>query len=92
MTIPVEHIAYLCRLSLSGLERERFSQQLGSILAYVEKLNELDTTGIEPTSHVLDMKNVMREDRPRPSLPSDDALMNAPDRSGNFYRVPKIIE
>jgi aspartyl-tRNA(Asn)/glutamyl-tRNA(Gln) amidotransferase subunit C len=92
MTIPVERIAHLARLSLSEREKERFSQQLGSILMYVEKLNELDTIGIEPTSHVIEMHNVMREDTLWSSLPSDSALANAPDRSGNFYRVPKIIE
>jgi aspartyl-tRNA(Asn)/glutamyl-tRNA(Gln) amidotransferase subunit C len=92
MAVPVEHIAHLSRLSLSEEERERFSHQLGSILAYVEKLNELNTSEIEPTSHVLAMNNVMREDALRSSLAADDALANAPDRSGNFYRVPKIIE
>ena len=92
MPIPVEHIAHLARLSLSEDEEKTFSQQIGSILEYVEKLNELDTSGIEPTSHVFEMKNVMREDMIWPSLPVDNALANAPDRSGNFYRVPKIIE
>ncbi|HET6513838.1 MAG TPA: Asp-tRNA(Asn)/Glu-tRNA(Gln) amidotransferase subunit GatC [Thermodesulfovibrionales bacterium] len=92
MPIPVEHIAHLARLSLSEDEEKTFSQQIGSILEYVEKLNELDTSGIEPTSHVIEMKNVMREDMIWPSLPVDNALANAPDRSGNFYRVPKIIE
>lgn len=92
MKIPVEHIARLARLSLSEQEKKTFSDQLGSILGYVQKLNELDTTGVEPTSHVLDIRNIMREDTPAPSLPADSALLNAPDRSGNFYRVPKIIE
>ena len=92
MKIPVEHIAHLARLSLSESEKELFSHQLGAILEYVKKLNELDTAGIEPTSHVLEMNNVMREDTLRASLPPDTALANAPDRSGNFFRVPKIIE
>lgn len=90
--MDVEHIALLARLSLTEEERERFGSQLSSILSYVGKLNEIDTSGIEPTSHVLEMKNIMREDELRSSLPVEDALMNAPDRSGNFYRVPKIIE
>lgn len=90
--MDVEHIALLARLSLTEEERERFGSQLSSILSYVGKLNEIDTSGIEPASHVLEMKNIMREDELRPSLPVEDALMNAPDRSGNFYRVPKIIE
>ena len=92
MRIAAGHIAHLARLSLSATEEERFSQQLGSILLYVEKLNELDTSGIEPTSHVIEMNNVMRDDVLWASLPREAALANAPDRAGNFYRVPKIIE
>ncbi len=92
MKIDVEHIAHLARLTLAGSEKEKFGAQLNSILTYVEKLEELDTTGVEPTSHVLEISNVMREDELRPSLSRDDALMNAPDRSEEFYRVPKIIE
>jgi len=92
MKIDVEHIAQLARLALTDPEREKFAAQLASILSYVEKLKELDTSGIEPTSHVVTIGNVMREDKVSPSLPKDDALMNAPDRAGDFYRVPKIIE
>jgi len=92
LKLPAEHIAHLARLSLSEREKVTFSAQLGSILEYVKKLNELDTAGIEPTSHVLEVNNVMREDMLRTSLPLDAALSNAPDRSGNFFRVPKIIE
>jgi aspartyl-tRNA(Asn)/glutamyl-tRNA(Gln) amidotransferase subunit C len=58
----------------------------------METLNELDTSGIEPTSHVISLRNVMREDSARPSLRREDALRNAPDRTDEFYRVPKIIE
>ncbi len=65
---------------------------LSKILAYIEKLNELDISGIEPTSHVLDLVNVLREDKPIPSIASDEALLNAPDRVDDFYRVPRIIE
>lgn len=92
MILPVEHIAHLARLSLSEQEKIKFSQQLGSILDYVAKLNELDTLGIKPTSHVLEMNNVMREDALRDSFCIDDALVNAPESSAGFYRVPKIIE
>ena len=92
MKIDVEHIAHLARLRLSQEEKEKFGAQLSSILTYVEKLNELDTSGVEPTSHVLAIGNVMREDALRPSLPTDEALLNAPDRADSFYRVPKIIE
>jgi aspartyl-tRNA(Asn)/glutamyl-tRNA(Gln) amidotransferase subunit C len=88
----VEHIAFLARLSLSEEEKELFGSQLSSILRYMEKLNELDTRGIEPTSHVLSLSDVMRDDIPRPSLPKEEALMNAPDHTDKFYRVPKILE
>ena len=82
----------LARLSLTEEEKELFGEQLSSILDYMEKLNELDTEHIEPTSHVLTLSNVMREDAPRDSIPREDALSNAPDRTDKFYRVPKIIE
>ncbi len=88
----IEHIAMLARLSLTEEEKELFSAQLSSILDYMEKLNELDTENIEPTSHVLSLSNVMREDAPRDSISREDALVNAPDRTDKFYRVPKIIE
>lgn len=88
----IEHIAMLARLSLTEEEKELFGEQLSSILDYMEKLNELDTEHIEPTSHVLSLSNVMREDAPRDSIPREDALSNAPDRTDKFYRVPKIIE
>lgn len=92
MNIDVGHIAYLARLAITVEEGEKFSQQLSSILEYVNKLEELDTSGIEPTSHLFGVSNVAREDSVRPSLSTDEALMNAPDRSGDFYRVSKIIE
>jgi aspartyl-tRNA(Asn)/glutamyl-tRNA(Gln) amidotransferase subunit C len=90
--MDVEHIAHLARLRLTPEEKAKFGAQLNSILTYVEKLNELDTAGVEPTSHVLALSDVMREDKVRISLSRDEALMNAPDRSDDFYRVPKIIE
>lgn len=88
----VRHIASLSRLSLSDKEIETFSGQLSSIIEYVEQLNSLDTTNIEPTSHVIPLNNVMRDDIPAASLPVEDALRNAPDSTEKFYRVPKIIE
>ncbi len=88
----VDHVARLARLHFSEEEAERFREQLSAILTYVEKLGELDTTGVEPTSHVLPIRNVFREDVARPSLPREEALANAPDRTEEFYRVPKIIE
>ncbi len=88
----IDHIAILARLSLSEEEKELFGSQLSSILDYMEKLNELDTKDIEPTSHVISLSNVMRDDKPRDSIPREDALMNAPSHTDKFYRVPKIIE
>lgn len=92
MKISVEYIAGLARLSVSEEEKELFSSQLNGILSYMEKLNELDTKDVEPTSHVLSLSNVMRDDMPGNSIPREDALMNAPDHTDKFYRVPKIIE
>ena len=88
----VEHVARLARLDLSETEKDVMTQQLDRILGYADKLNELDTSGVEPTSHVIPMVNVMREDELRPSLSPDDALANAPDREDAFFRVPRIIE
>lgn len=88
----IEHIASLARLSLTEKEKQLFGSQLSSILDYMEKLNELDTRNIEPTSHVLPLSNVMRNDVPGPSIPRENALMNAPDHTEKFFRVPKIIE
>ncbi len=90
--MDIDHVALLARLKLTDMEKEIFSEQVVNIIRYIDKLNELDTSGIEPTAHVLPMKNIFREDRVRPSLPRDSALQNAPERDGGFYRVPKIIE
>lgn len=92
MNISIEHLSRLARLALTEEEMSLYGNQLDNILHYVEKLNELDTTGVEPTSHVIPVSNVMREDIFRPSLNREDALMNAPDKTDAFYRVPKIIE
>ncbi|MBZ0155257.1 MAG: Asp-tRNA(Asn)/Glu-tRNA(Gln) amidotransferase subunit GatC [Alphaproteobacteria bacterium] len=88
----VRHIAKLSRLHVSEEEVDTFSGQLSSIIEYIEQLNRLDTTGVEPTSHVLPLQNVMRDDLPLPSLPREEVLRNTPDSTGKFYRVPKIIE
>ncbi|SFX19025.1 aspartyl/glutamyl-tRNA(Asn/Gln) amidotransferase subunit C [Thermoactinomyces sp. DSM 45891] len=88
----VEHVANLARLTLTEKETEQFTDQLNRILQMAEKLNELDTTGIEPTSHVLPMANVMREDEVRPSLPLEKVLLNAPDQKDGLVRVPAVFE
>ena len=88
----VEHVARLARLALTDAEIERTREQLNGILAYIEKLNELDTSDVEPTSHAVPLVNVMRDDEAGPCLPREEALANAPDRAGEFFRVPRIIE
>ena len=88
----VEQVARLARLALSDAEKERMRRELDGILSYIDKLRAVDTEGVPPTSHAVPMTNVMREDEPVPSLPQADMLANAPDRSGDFFRVPKIIE
>lgn len=88
----VEHVAKLARLELSDQEQEKLTDQLSSILTYVEQLNKLDTSGVEPTSHVLDISNVTREDIAGKSLPQEIALANAPDKAAGHYKVPRILE
>ena len=90
--MKIEDVALLARLQLTGLEKELFTRQLDKTIEYINKLNELDTANIEPTAHVLPINNVFREDELRPSLPGDKILQNAPEREGDFYRVPRIIE
>jgi aspartyl-tRNA(Asn)/glutamyl-tRNA(Gln) amidotransferase subunit C len=88
----VEHVAELARLDLTTAEKEQFIAQLNSILTYIEKLNELDTRDVEPTSHVLPMSNVFRDDEVRPSMDRAEVLRNAPEESHFFFKVPRIIE
>ena len=84
----VLHVAALARLELSEDELTRLEAQLGAILEAVGKVSELDLSGVEPTSHPLDVVNVWADDEPRPSLPAEEALANAPDRDRDFFRVP----
>ena len=86
----VEYVAALARLSLSDGEKEKYTHQLNEILAYMEQLNKLDTSAVEPLEHVIDLTNVMRDDAVAPSLPRDEALKNAPDRTEKFFRVPTV--
>jgi aspartyl-tRNA(Asn)/glutamyl-tRNA(Gln) amidotransferase subunit C len=88
----VEQVARLARLELTDDEQERMTAQLDAILGYIDKLNALDTSAVEPTTTVIPMVSVMREDTVRPSLTQEDALENAPDREDVFFRVPRIIE
>ena len=84
----VLHVARLARLRLTDEEVERMSSELSSILEHVERINELDLDGVEPTSHVIDVENVLRPDEPRPSLDRDRALAPAPDATDDGFRVP----
>ncbi len=93
MTVTdVEYVARLARLELSNSEKELFAGQMGAILGYVEKLKELDTDGIVPTSHAVPMENSFREDSACSPIGLEKALANAPDRAGSFFAVPKVIE
>ncbi len=87
----VEHVARLARLRLTEGEKEKFGKQLNRILEYVEKLNELNTENVESTLPVVPLKNVLREDEIKPSLPVEDILSNAPDKKGKYFKVPRII-
>jgi aspartyl-tRNA(Asn)/glutamyl-tRNA(Gln) amidotransferase subunit C len=84
----VEHVARLARLALTEEELERFGDQLSAILEAVGKVSELDLRDVPPTSHPLDLVNVLADDEPRPSLRVEDALSNAPDPDGGFFAVP----
>ena len=88
----VKHIAHLSRIELQPNELEKLSGQLGDILGFIDKISNLDIDKVEPTSHILPISNVLREDTPYTSLSPEKALENAPSKKGNFFSVPKIIE
>lgn len=87
----VRHVARLARLSLSEVEVEKITLQLDGILSYVEKLGELDTTGVLPMTHALALRNAFREDEARESLPQREALANGPAHNGEAFMVPRVI-
>ena len=88
----VRKVAKLARLELDDREVQEFSGQLSAILGYFEKMDELDTEGVEPLAHCLPISNVLREDVARESIGTDAALANAPQRDGEFFKVPKILD
>lgn len=92
MSFDIEKIADLARLSLKPEEKTKLAGELSSILDYVKKLETLDTKNVEPTSHVLNMENVFREDEVKPSQVRDKALEHAPATDGKFFKVPKTVE
>lgn len=88
----VRKVASLARLELSEADLVRMQAQLSALLDYVDQLQQLDTTGVEPLAHPLPVRNVFRDDEPAPSLPVDEALRNAPNRTGDFFGVPAVFE
>lgn len=88
----VLHAAELARLELTAEEQDLYTEQLSRILNYVEKLSELDTKGVEPTTYTVPLKTVIRADEAKPSLPHEAALSNAPEADKDCFKVPKIIE
>ncbi|HTY57454.1 MAG TPA: Asp-tRNA(Asn)/Glu-tRNA(Gln) amidotransferase subunit GatC [Bacteroidota bacterium] len=87
----VEHVASLARLSFTEEEKRKLAGELNEILRYMEQLNGLATEQVEPLSHVIEPGNVFRNDEVRPGLDRDEALKNAPSKTGKFYRVPRVI-
>jgi len=88
----VKKVAKLSRLELTEAEVEEFTGQLSAILDYVEKMNELDTNGVEPLAHCLPISNIFRQDRVKESLGAQKTLVNAPQTDGQFFKVPKILD
>ncbi|MFD2615673.1 Asp-tRNA(Asn)/Glu-tRNA(Gln) amidotransferase subunit GatC [Paenibacillus gansuensis] len=88
----VEKVAALARLDLKEEEKGKFTEQLNAILKYAEKLGALDTDHVEPTTHVLQITNVMREDESRPSLGIEQVMLNAPDEEDGQIKVPAVLE
>jgi aspartyl-tRNA(Asn)/glutamyl-tRNA(Gln) amidotransferase subunit C len=84
----LRHVAHLARLELSDEELERLGPQLNDIIAAVSKVSELDLSDVPATSHPLDVVNVWADDEPRPCLTIEEALANAPERDGNYFKVP----
>lgn len=90
--VDVKYVAHLARISLTAEEEEKFGAQLKNILGYIEKLNQLDVSHIEPTAHAVPLVNVFRKDEVRPSLSNEEALRNAPAKANGLFVVPKIVE
>ena len=90
--IDIKHVAHLARISLSPEEEEKFGAQLGHVLGYIDKLKEVDVSGVEPTAHAFPLVNVTRPDEVRPSISNEEALRNAPAHANGLFIVPKIVE
>lgn len=87
----VEYVAGLAKLELSEKEKKKFQKELDNIIKYIDQLKEVNTEGIPPTSHVIPMENVLREDEVLKSLSQDEALANAPEKEDGYFKVPKVI-
>jgi aspartyl-tRNA(Asn)/glutamyl-tRNA(Gln) amidotransferase subunit C len=87
----VEHIAALAKLEFTDAEKEKLTGQMNKILEYMEQLNSLDTSSVEPLSHVIELNNVFRADEVKPGVSTEDALKNAPAKDEQFFKVPKVI-
>jgi len=92
MKMDIEKVVRLARLELSEEEKKTFGSQLDQILTYMEQLNRLDTTGVEPTSHAIAIQNAFREDETKPSFPREEVLGIGPDQEDGYFKVPRIIE
>jgi len=90
--LDIKYVAHLARLALSAEEEEKLGAQLGNILGYIEKLKEVDISGMEPTAHAVPLVNVVRPDEVRPSISHEEALRNAPATANGLFMVPKIVE
>jgi aspartyl-tRNA(Asn)/glutamyl-tRNA(Gln) amidotransferase subunit C len=90
--LDVKYVAHLARLNLTPDEEKKFGAQLGQVLGYIEKLNQLDVSHVEPTAHAVPLINVTRSDEIRPSISNDEALKNAPAQANGLFLVPKIVE
>ena len=87
----VEHIAKLAKLEFTDAEKEKFTHQMNQILEYVEQMNKLDTSRVEPLSHVIELSNVFRADEVKQGVSTEEALKNAPSKTEEFFKVPKVI-
>ena len=90
--MDIKYVAHLARLALTPEGEAKIGAQLGSILGYIEKLKEVDVTGVEPTAHAFPLVNVTRPDEVQPSLTNEEALRNAPAKANGLFMVPKIVE
>src|SRR5438477_6071708 len=90
--IDVKYVAHLARIALTPEEAQKMAAQVGQVLNYIEKLKEVDVSGVEPTAHAFPLINVTRPDEVRPSMSNEDALRNAPAQANGLFIVPKIVE